>query len=115
IGGGLLVFQTFLYPLIERILGPVMVSRVAAVGFMTLSVPVLQSYPFIAMLSGFSFLILLNCASMLMNVLTIVIATRLYVLHNNAVDQKQKGAANGIDMTEMSLFRGLGPAIGGFL
>ncbi|KAF9607398.1 hypothetical protein IFM89_034631 [Coptis chinensis] len=71
-----------------------MVSRVAAV----LSVPVLQSYPFIAMLSGFSFLILLNCASMLMNVLTIVIATGLSVLQNNAVDQKQRGAANGIAM-----------------
>ncbi|KAF9598271.1 hypothetical protein IFM89_026102, partial [Coptis chinensis] len=48
-------------------------------------------------------------------VIRIVIATRLSVLQNNAVDQKQKGPANGIAMTRLSLFRGLGLAIGGFL
>ncbi|KAF9621564.1 hypothetical protein IFM89_022918, partial [Coptis chinensis] len=49
---------------------------------------------------------------MVSRVAAIVIATGLSVLQNNAV---QRGAANGIAMTGMSLFRGLGLAIGGFL
>ncbi|KAF9608327.1 hypothetical protein IFM89_009017 [Coptis chinensis] len=36
-------------------------------------------------------------------------------LFSQSLDQKQGGAANGIAMTGMSLFRGLGLAIGGFL
>ncbi|CAK7325108.1 unnamed protein product [Dovyalis caffra] len=43
------------------------------------------------------------------------ITTSLIILQNNAVDQKQRGAANGIAMTAVSLFRGIGPAGGGAL
>lgn len=32
-GAGMLLFQLFLYPKFERILGPIMVSRIAAVCF----------------------------------------------------------------------------------
>ncbi|KAF9592743.1 hypothetical protein IFM89_017313 [Coptis chinensis] len=110
-GVGLLVFQTFLYSPVEKLLGPVVVSRIAA----ALSVPVLSSYPFIAMLSGFGLSVLLNCASIVKNVLSIFIVTGLFVLQNNAVDQDKRGAANGIAMTGMSLFRGFGPAMGGVL
>ncbi|PHT27460.1 putative peptide/nitrate transporter [Capsicum baccatum] len=66
-GVGLLVFQLFVYPLVERIFGPVMVSRAGAV----LSIPLLASYPYIALLSGFCLSIVLNCASLLKNVLSI--------------------------------------------
>ncbi|CAL5398077.1 unnamed protein product [Camellia sinensis] len=34
-------------------------------------------------------------------------------MQNNAVDQDQRGAANGIAMTAMSLFKAVGPAAGG--
>ncbi|PHT71280.1 Protein ZINC INDUCED FACILITATOR 1, partial [Capsicum annuum] len=80
-GVGLLVFQLFVYPLVERIFGPVMVSRAGAV----LSIPLLASYPYIALLSGFCLSIVLNCASVLKNVLSVSISTGLLILQNRAV------------------------------
>ncbi|KAK9148951.1 hypothetical protein Scep_007708 [Stephania cephalantha] len=110
-GIGLFIFQTFFYPVVEKRLGPLLVSRMAA----ALSILVLSSYPFIALLSGFSLFLSLNCASMVKNVLCISIVTGLFILQNNAVPQHQRGAANGIAMAGMSLFNGFGPAMGGML
>ncbi|CAI0442251.1 unnamed protein product [Linum tenue] len=110
-GFGLLVFQLALYPYAERLLGPVMVCRIAGV----LSIPLLASYPFLSKLSGFSLIVLLNCASVLKNLLSVSIVTGLFMLQNNAVEQHQRGAANGIAMTAMSLFKAAGPAGGGSL
>ncbi|TXG49263.1 hypothetical protein EZV62_025138 [Acer yangbiense] len=104
-GFSLLVFQTTLYPCVERILGPIMVARISGV----LSIPILTSYPYIAMLSGVTGLILINCAS------AISIITGTFILQNKAVDQNQRGAANGISMTVVSLFKAVGPAGGGAL
>ncbi|XP_021622875.1 protein ZINC INDUCED FACILITATOR-LIKE 1 isoform X2 [Manihot esculenta] len=110
-GFGLLLFQLFLYPLVERNLGPVMVSRIGAV----LTIPLLSSYPFIAMLEGLNLTLLIDCASVLKNVLCVSITTGLFLLQNRAVAQKQRGAANGISMCAMSLFKAIGPAAGGFI
>ncbi|KAI4384318.1 hypothetical protein MLD38_002489 [Melastoma candidum] len=110
-GFGLLVFQTCLYPYVERLLGPILVTRICGV----LSIPLLASYPFIGMLSGFSLSVLLNCASVTKNVLAISIVTCLFIIQNRAVEQDQRGAANGIAMTTMSLFKAVGPAAGGAL
>ncbi|KAJ6428663.1 hypothetical protein OIU84_020353 [Salix udensis] len=49
------------------------------------------------------------------NVFSVSIITGLFILQNNAVDQSQRGAANGISMTAMSLFKAVGPAGGGAL
>nr|GMD46492.1 protein ZINC INDUCED FACILITATOR-LIKE 1-like isoform X1 [Ipomoea batatas] len=95
-GIGLLLFQLFAYPLVENVLGPVMISRIGA----ALSIPLLSSYPYIALLSGLCLSVVLNCASMLKNVLS---------------SQEQRGAANGISMSAMSLFKTIGPAVGGSL
>ncbi|XP_048499025.1 protein ZINC INDUCED FACILITATOR 1 isoform X2 [Beta vulgaris subsp. vulgaris] len=95
-GFGMLINQLFLYPSFSRYLGPVMVTRICGV----LAIPVLQSYPFIALLSGLSLSILLNSASAIKNCLS---------------EQHQRGAANGISMTFMSLFKAIGPACGGAL
>ncbi|GLT75353.1 hypothetical protein SLA2020_470840 [Shorea laevis] len=110
-GFSLLVFQLALYPYVERLLGPTKVSRICGV----LSIPLLQSYPLIAMLSGLTLSLLINCASILKNVLSVSIITGLFILQNKAVDQHQRGAANGIAMTAMSLFKAIGPAGGGSL
>ncbi|EOA22915.1 hypothetical protein CARUB_v10003658mg, partial [Capsella rubella] len=67
---------------------------------LALMIPMQISYPFIANLTGLSQSILLNCASILLNVLS---------------DQNQRGAANGIAMTAMSLFKTIGPAGAGIL
>ncbi|XP_048135252.1 protein ZINC INDUCED FACILITATOR-LIKE 1-like isoform X5 [Rhodamnia argentea] len=108
-GAGLLVFQTCLYPYLDRLLGPVLVARICGI----LSIPLLSSYPFIAMLTGISLSIVLNCASVAKNVLSVSVFTSLFLLQNKAVDQDQRGAANGIAMTAMSLFKAVGPAGGG--
>ncbi|CAL5382293.1 unnamed protein product [Camellia sinensis] len=108
-GFGLLVFQLSLYPVMNRIFGPIVLARIAGV----LSVPLLTCYPYLTMLTGFSFSLLLNYASIAKNILSITIITSTFILQNNAVDQDQRGAANGIAMTAMSLFKAVGPAAGG--
>lgn len=111
VGFGLLLFQLFIYPVAERNFGPVMVSRLGAV----LTIPLLSSYPFIALLKGLTLMLLINCASILKNVLSVSITTGLFLLQNRSVTQQQRGAANGISMSAMSLFKALGPAAGGSL
>ncbi|XP_030925633.1 protein ZINC INDUCED FACILITATOR 1-like isoform X2 [Quercus lobata] len=74
-GFGLLLFQLFLYPLVERFFGPIRTSRIGAVS----------------------------------------ITTGLFLLQNRAVSQGERGAANGISLSAMSLFKALGPAGGGSL
>ncbi|XP_011079138.1 protein ZINC INDUCED FACILITATOR-LIKE 1 isoform X1 [Sesamum indicum] len=110
-GFGMLLFQLFLYTWIERMLGAILVSRIGAV----ITIPLLSSYPFIAKLSGPVLLLVLNSASLLKNVLSISITTGLLVIQNRAVAQEQRGAANGISMSAMSLFKAIGPAAGGSL
>ncbi|XP_052191960.1 protein ZINC INDUCED FACILITATOR-LIKE 1-like [Diospyros lotus] len=110
-GFGLLVFQLTLYPVAEKILGTVMVARIAGV----LAIPLLACYPYMNKLSGISLSILLNCASIIKNMLSMSIITGMFILQNNSVDQDQRGAANGIAMTAMSLSKAVGPAGGGAL
>ncbi|XP_071731187.1 protein ZINC INDUCED FACILITATOR-LIKE 1-like [Rutidosis leptorrhynchoides] len=110
-GVGLLLFQTTLYPLAERLVGPIMVARISGV----LSIPLLTSYPYIAMLSGFMLAFTLNCASVVKNVLSVSIITSTFMLQNKAVDQHERGAANGIAMTLQSICKAIGPACGGAL
>ncbi|KAL8162042.1 hypothetical protein V2J09_013531 [Rumex salicifolius] len=94
-GFGMLVYQFFGYPLMDRVCGPINTARMASI----LSIPVLQSYPFIGLLSGLSLTVTLNCASVIKNILATSIITSMFILQNRAVDQDQRGAANGIAMT----------------
>eukprot|EP00262_Sarcandra_glabra_P002348 TRINITY_DN1262_c0_g1_i6.p1 TRINITY_DN1262_c0_g1~~TRINITY_DN1262_c0_g1_i6.p1 ORF type:complete len:492 (+),score=55.64 TRINITY_DN1262_c0_g1_i6:97-1572(+) len=108
-GFGLFLFQLLLYSKVERAFGPIIVARLSSI----ISIPLLASYPFIAMLSGTILMVVINCASLLKNLLSAMIYTGLFILQNNAVSQHQRGAANGISMTAMSCFKALGPAGGG--
>ncbi|KAI4316038.1 hypothetical protein L6164_024056 [Bauhinia variegata] len=108
-GIGLLIFQMCLYPYVERILGTVLTTRISAI----LTIPLLQSYPFMTYLNGFTLLFLLNCASLIKNVLAEAIQTGTFILQNKAVEQKQRGAANGLALTAMSICKAVGPAVGG--
>ncbi|KAI3849390.1 hypothetical protein MKX03_002555 [Papaver bracteatum] len=107
-GIGILLFQFTLYPTVERILGPLNVARIAAV----FTIILLSCYPSIARLSGLTLSLVLNCASILKNVFSVAIDTGFFILQNNT-PQHQRGAANGITMTAMSLFKAVGPAAGG--
>ncbi|XP_056171118.1 protein ZINC INDUCED FACILITATOR-LIKE 1-like isoform X5 [Syzygium oleosum] len=71
-GFGLLLFQLFLYARVERICGPIVISRVGAV----LSIILLSSYPFIATLTGIILTILVDSASILKNVLALFLGTK---------------------------------------
>ncbi|XP_028782356.1 protein ZINC INDUCED FACILITATOR 1 isoform X2 [Neltuma alba] len=108
-GFSLLLYQIFIYPLLEKVCGPVRLSRISG----AISIPILQSHPFIALLSGFTQDLLITIASVLMFCLSATIITGLFLLQNRAVEQHQRGAANGIATTGMSLFKAFGPAGGG--
>nr|GMC93661.1 protein ZINC INDUCED FACILITATOR-LIKE 1-like isoform X1 [Ipomoea batatas] len=110
-GFGLLLFQSCLYPFIDRNFGPRLIARVGGV----VSIPLLTSYSYIATLSGITLSLLLNCASVIKNVLSVSIVTAMFMLQNKAVDQTQRGAANGLAMTTMSIFKAIAPAGGGTL
>ncbi|CAA7392981.1 unnamed protein product [Spirodela intermedia] len=110
-GFSLLVFQLFFYPPLDRLLGPVVSSRIAGV----LSIPLLSSYPLFANLSGVGLFVVVNFASSLKNILAIIVMIGTIMLQNNAVEQHQRGAANGIATTLTSLFQAVAPAGGGTL
>ncbi|KAI8004177.1 Protein ZINC INDUCED FACILITATOR-LIKE 1, partial [Camellia lanceoleosa] len=77
--------------------------------YCVLSVPLLTCYPYLTMLTRFSLSLLLNCASIAKNILSTTILEGYFP----TCDQDQRGAANGISMTAMSLFKAVGPAAGG--
>ncbi|KAL2971700.1 hypothetical protein AAZX31_15G210800 [Glycine max] len=109
VGLALIIYQLIIYPYVEKASGPIVIGRISGM----ISIPLLQSYPFIALLSGLALYIVLSVASILKNLLSVTINTGLFLLQNRAVEQHQRGAANGISMTGMSLFKSIGPATGG--
>lgn len=108
-GFSLLAFQLFAYPPAEKILGHVNLCRAAAM----VALPLNAVYPFMAKLSGLELEIIVNCASLVKNCLSVAIITGLFILQNNAVTQHQRGAANGISMCGQSIFKAIAPAAGG--
>ncbi|TKY68429.1 zinc induced facilitator 1 [Spatholobus suberectus] len=108
-GLALIIYQLTIYPSVEKASGPIGIARISGM----LSIPLLQSYPFITLLSGLALYIMISIASILKNILSLTIVTGLFLLQNRAVEQHQRGAANGIAMTGMSLFKAIGPATGG--
>ncbi|OAY78910.1 putative peptide/nitrate transporter [Ananas comosus] len=110
-GVSLLVYQILLYPFVVKWLSPVRSIRLAAV----LTIPLFVAFPFMSNLSGIVLKLVVNCASFVKNVFSVTIITGLNLVQNNAVCQEQRGAANGISVTAMSLFKAAAPAGGGAL
>ncbi|KAM0877387.1 hypothetical protein ACQ4PT_035521 [Festuca glaucescens] len=110
-GSSLLVYQLFLYPRINRVLGPIKSSQIAA----GLCIPILFAYPYMTYLSEPGLSIILNIASVIKNNLGVTIITGTFILQNNAVPQDQRGAANGLAMTGMSFFKAVAPAGAGIV
>ncbi|KAG2396780.1 Protein ZINC INDUCED FACILITATOR-LIKE 1 Protein ZIF-LIKE 1 [Vigna angularis] len=108
-GLALIIYQLALYPSVQRASGAIGSARISAL----LTIPLLQSYPFIALFSGLALFIGLSTASMLKSIFSITIVTGLFLQQNRVVEQHQRGTANGIAMTGMSLFKAIGPASGG--
>lgn len=110
-GASLLVYQIFAYRWVDNILGPVNSTRVSS----ALSIPIIAAYPFMTRLSGIRLGVPLYVAAMLKSVLAITRVTGTSLLQNNAVPQEQRGAANGIATTAMSLSKAFAPAVAGIL
>ncbi|KAK7322508.1 hypothetical protein VNO77_25890 [Canavalia gladiata] len=110
-GLAIVIYQLSLYPSVQKACGPVTLSRIAGV----LTIPLVQCYPFMTMLSGFPLHIVINIVSILKNLMCETIATSLFLLQNRAVEPHQRGAANGIALTGMSAFKTIGPAGGGII
>ncbi|KAF7105217.1 hypothetical protein CFC21_106049, partial [Triticum aestivum] len=139
-GAGLLAYQLLVYTHVHRYLGSIISSRIAA----ALSIPLLAAYPFMSQLSGTRFGLAIYFATILKGTLATTILTGTCILQNNAVvniksiqlleiclrnycfwvanqvyfklqPQNQRGAANGISTTAMSLFKAIAPAGAGAL
>ncbi|KAL9240063.1 hypothetical protein vseg_014324 [Gypsophila vaccaria] len=110
-GAGLLLTQVFLYPSLERALGPMFVSRTGAV----LSIVSLACFPFIANLTGISLKLVIDLSSALQTALACSITTGMFLLQNRVVSQAQRGTANGLSLSIASLANAIGPAAAGFI
>lgn len=110
-GFGVLVFQLTIYPLLAKYAGLIKPFRSAAV----LSILLLATYPFMANLYGTELKVLINIASLLKNMFAATITIACNILQNTAVAQEQRGVANGISVTLMSIFKSVAPAASGIL
>ncbi|XP_057851931.2 protein ZINC INDUCED FACILITATOR-LIKE 1-like [Cryptomeria japonica] len=110
-GFGLLIFQLTAFSPLAKLFGPIHVTRTSAI----ISIPLLTMYPFIALLRDQSLWIIINFASLLKNILSVMTITGTFLLLNNAAEQDQRAAANGLQMSGMSLFKAIGPASAGIL
>ncbi|KAL6905681.1 hypothetical protein ACP4OV_003282 [Aristida adscensionis] len=110
-GASLLVYQLVIYPRINKVLGPIKSTRIATI----LCIFLLSAYPYMTYLSGIGLTIILNIASVLKTNFAVTIITSCFILQNNAVPQDQRGAANGLATTAMSLFKAVAPAGAGIV
>ncbi|KAL6626365.1 hypothetical protein ACP70R_030091 [Stipagrostis hirtigluma subsp. patula] len=110
-GFGVLVYQLAIYPFLAKYFGPIKPFRPAAI----LSILLLATYPFMANLQGTELKILISIASLLKNMFAATITIACNILQNTAVTQEQRGVANGISVTLMSMFKALAPAAAGTL
>ncbi|CAL4911763.1 unnamed protein product [Urochloa decumbens] len=110
-GASILLYQTFIYPHIVKVLGLINSSRVATI----LSMVLLFTYPPMANLSRPWLSIVINIASMLKSCSIATIVTCSFILQNNSVPQDQRATANGIATMLMSLFKAFAPAGAGIV
>ncbi|KAF7043292.1 hypothetical protein CFC21_052674 [Triticum aestivum] len=110
-GAGLLLYQIFVYRHVHKYLGSIISSRIAA----ALSIPLLATYPFMTHLSGTKLGLAIYFAAVIKGAFATTILTGTCILQNSAVSQNQRGAANGISTTAMSLFKAIAPAGAGVL
>jgi len=105
----MLMFQLFAFTSVVNLTGAVLLSRIAAATTVLLMV----AYPFMAMLHGLTLWAVLSLLSTVKVLFGAMIFTTSFLLLNNSVTRDQRGAANGLAMSLVSLFKAVGPAAGG--
>ncbi|CAN6339498.1 unnamed protein product [Urochloa humidicola] len=110
-GASLLVYQLLAYRWVNKVLGPIHSTQISS----ALSIPILAAYPFMTHLSGIRLGVPLYIAAMLKSIFAITRTTGTSLLQNSAVPQEQRGVANGIATTAMSLSKAFAPAGAGII
>ncbi|RLN29699.1 hypothetical protein C2845_PM05G06320 [Panicum miliaceum] len=110
-GASILLYQTFIYPHIVKVHGPINTSRVAAISSMTL----LFTYPYMTHLPRLWLSIIINIAAALKSIFVVTVVTCCFILQNNSVPQDQRATANGLATTFMSFFKTISPAGAGIV
>ncbi|KAG6551838.1 hypothetical protein Mapa_006452 [Marchantia paleacea] len=105
-GASVFAFNMTVFPFIAKYLGPILVLRVPAI----ICAPLLLLFPFVSSLHGTTQWLVLNLLALSRNVLSTVVVTGSFMLTNNSVPTDQRGAANGLSLSCVSLFRTIGPA-----
>jgi len=105
-GVTILLYQTFVYPYLVKLLRPINTSRIMII----LSMALLITYPCIAHLREPWLSIMLNIASMLKANCVVTVVTCSFILQNNSVSQDQRATANGLATTLMSFSKAIAPA-----
>ncbi|KAG6554442.1 hypothetical protein Mapa_004359 [Marchantia paleacea] len=105
-GASVFAFNMTVFPFIAKYLGPILVTRVPAI----ICAPLLLLFPFVSSLHGTTQWLVLNLLALSRNVLSTVVVTGSFMLTNNSVPTDQRGAANGLSLSCVSLFRTIGPA-----
>ncbi|KAJ7537428.1 hypothetical protein O6H91_11G005500 [Diphasiastrum complanatum] len=108
-GFSMLVFQLAIFPPLANFLGPILTTRLSS----ALSIPLVAAYSYISRLDNFWLWVAVLSASILKNVFSVTTLTGSFLLINNSVTQDQRGAANGLSLSIVSLFKAIGPAGGG--
>ncbi|XP_066339212.1 protein ZINC INDUCED FACILITATOR-LIKE 1-like isoform X3 [Miscanthus floridulus] len=110
-GASILLYQTFIYPQIIKVHGPINASRIAAI----LSMVLLFTYPPMTYLSRPWLSILVNISSSLKGIFIVTVYTSSFILQNNVVSQDQRATANGLSTTLTSFSNAISPAGAGIV
>ncbi|OEL14844.1 Protein ZINC INDUCED FACILITATOR-LIKE 1 [Dichanthelium oligosanthes] len=110
-GATILFYQTFVYPYVVKLLGPINTSRFMII----LSMALLITYPSIAHLNEPWLSIALNIASMIKANSVVTVVTCSFILQNNSVSQDQRATTNGLATTLMSFSKAIAPAGAGIV
>ncbi|XP_024527438.1 protein ZINC INDUCED FACILITATOR-LIKE 1 isoform X2 [Selaginella moellendorffii] len=110
-GCAMLGAQLGVFPTVCRMVGPIRACRFGAL----ITIPLLVAYPYFGRIQGPWLSVTVYAAAILKYILTTAVLTGSFILINNCVKQRQRGAANGFSLSIVSVFKGLGPAIGGIV
>ncbi|KAG6556366.1 hypothetical protein Mapa_002309 [Marchantia paleacea] len=108
-GLAVLLFQLLAFPPIAKRLGPIRTTRISAI----LALPLLCAYPFLTKLSGTILWTILVFVSVSKSTLAVATLSGSFLLINNSVTPSQRGRANGLSVSAVSLFKAIGPGAGG--
>eukprot|EP01006_Ploeotia_vitrea_P016733 TRINITY_DN47579_c0_g1_i1.p1 TRINITY_DN47579_c0_g1~~TRINITY_DN47579_c0_g1_i1.p1 ORF type:complete len:554 (-),score=235.31 TRINITY_DN47579_c0_g1_i1:40-1701(-) len=110
-GAAILVFNLFLFPRVAAKFGVIGSFRASVWSF----VPMAFAFPSISQLTGSPALLWTSLLSifMLRNAAASTAFTSTFMLINNSVPTSQRGSVNGLAMAIASVFKAIGPSLGG--